>query len=79
MISLASLCRRLATYDKQHSETDSHDYETDIPDVIVTQSRDFRHHLAVLLRRDKRQHALDNEHKGNCRENFRGYFRLPSD
>jgi len=42
--------------------------------VIVTQPRNFRHHLAVFSRRDKRQHALDNEHQGNCRENLRGYF-----
>jgi len=74
MISLASLCQCSATYEKQHSETESHNYKTDITDVIVTQARDFRHHLAVFSRRDKRQHALDNEHKGNCRENFRSYF-----
>jgi hypothetical protein len=46
--------------------------------VIVTQARDFRHHLTVLLRRSERQHALDNEHKGKRRKNFRSYYS-PSD
>jgi hypothetical protein len=30
--------------------------------MIVTQARDFRHHLAVLSRRDEGQHALQYEH-----------------
>ena len=68
----------LAAHKKQCNYPDDHDYETQITDVIVTQARYFRHHLAVLSWRDERQHALDNEHEGDCREYFRGYCS-PSD
>ena len=64
---------RLSAHDIQDPEADDHHHETDIADVIVTQARDFRHHLAVFSRRDERQHALQYEHKSNCRENLCSY------
>ena len=70
--------RSLATHKEEGSEADDHDHETDVANLIVTQARDFRHHLTVFLWRDKRQHALDNEHKGNRRKYLRSY-RWPSE
>jgi len=65
--------RRLSAYDIQDRDADKHHHEADIADVIVTQARDFRHHLAVLSRRDERQHTLQYEYQGNCREYLRSY------
>lgn len=70
--------RRLAAHKEQNRDPDSHDHEADVADIIVTQASDFRHHLTVLLWRDKRQHALDNEHQGNRRKDLSSYCS-PSD
>ena len=64
---------RLAAQEKEHGHADHHEDEADVANVIVTQAGDFRHHLAVLLRRNERQHALDDEHQRYRREDLCGY------
>ncbi len=75
---LKTLPGKSASDHEQGDQPDDHHDQTNRPDVIVAQLRDFRHQLPVLFRRDERQHTLNDENQCQRRKNL-GSYRFPPD